>query len=80
MAKNFIVYLDTGRNQQRDAANLEITDRLPKEYFPKVEEAHPGALASSRRRLLRLLRSAVRRAPVRLDSDALRRRNLFGRM
>ena len=26
--------------------NLDITDRLPEEYFPKVEEAHPGALAS----------------------------------
>jgi len=46
MAKNFIVYPDGGRNQQTDAANLDITDRLPEEYFPKVEEAHPGALAS----------------------------------
>jgi hypothetical protein len=27
-------------------ANLEITDRLPEEYFPAVETAHPGALAS----------------------------------
>ena len=26
--------------------NLDITDRLPEEYFPKVEAAHPGALAS----------------------------------
>jgi len=26
--------------------NLDISDRLPEEYFPKVEEAHPGALAS----------------------------------
>lgn len=26
--------------------NLDIRDRLPEEYFPKVEEAHPGALAS----------------------------------
>jgi len=26
--------------------NLQITDRLPEEYFPKVEAAHPGALAS----------------------------------
>ncbi|MEB3186594.1 MAG: DUF262 domain-containing protein [bacterium] len=26
--------------------NLDITDRLPEEYFPKIEEAHPGALAS----------------------------------
>lgn len=26
--------------------NLVITDRLPEEYFPKVEAAHPGALAS----------------------------------
>jgi hypothetical protein len=26
--------------------NLVITDRLPEEYFPKVELAHPGALAS----------------------------------
>lgn len=26
--------------------NLDITDRLPEEYFPKVEEAHPGALTS----------------------------------
>ena len=26
--------------------NLNITDRLPEEYFPKVEAAHPGALAS----------------------------------
>lgn len=26
--------------------NLDITDRLPEEYFPMVEAAHPGALAS----------------------------------
>jgi hypothetical protein len=26
--------------------NLDISDRLPEDYFPKVEEAHPGALAS----------------------------------
>ena len=26
--------------------NLDISDRLPEEYFPKVEAAHPGALAS----------------------------------
>jgi hypothetical protein len=26
--------------------NLDITDRLPEEYFPEVEAAHPGALAS----------------------------------
>lgn len=26
--------------------NLDISDRLPEEYFPKVEQAHPGALAS----------------------------------
>lgn len=26
--------------------NLNITDRLPEEYFPRVETAHPGALAS----------------------------------
>ncbi|HZW06325.1 MAG TPA: DUF262 domain-containing protein [Phycisphaerales bacterium] len=26
--------------------NLNIRDRLPSEYFPKVEKAHPGALAS----------------------------------
>jgi hypothetical protein len=26
--------------------NLVITDRLPSEYFPAVEQAHPGALAS----------------------------------
>jgi len=26
--------------------NLVITDRLPEEYFPAVEEAHPGSLAS----------------------------------
>jgi len=26
--------------------NLNITDRLPEEYFPKIEVTHPGALAS----------------------------------
>ena len=26
--------------------NLSISDRLPEEYFPEVEENHPGALAS----------------------------------
>lgn len=26
--------------------NLDISDRLPQEYFPEVEKAHPGALAS----------------------------------
>lgn len=26
--------------------NLDIRDRLPQEYFPKIEKAHPGALAS----------------------------------
>ena len=26
--------------------NLDIRDRLPEEYFPKIEKAHPGALAS----------------------------------
>jgi hypothetical protein len=26
--------------------NLVISDRLPEEYFPQVEQAHPGALAS----------------------------------
>lgn len=26
--------------------NLKISDRLPEEYFPEVEAAHPGALAS----------------------------------
>ena len=26
--------------------NLDISDRLPSAYFPEVEEAHPGALAS----------------------------------
>jgi hypothetical protein len=26
--------------------NLDISDRLPEDYFPKVEAAHPGALAS----------------------------------
>jgi hypothetical protein len=26
--------------------NLDILDRLPEEYFPEIEQAHPGALAS----------------------------------
>ena len=26
--------------------NLQISDRLPEEYFPEIENAHPGALAS----------------------------------
>jgi hypothetical protein len=26
--------------------NLSISDRLPEEYFPEIEKAHPGALAS----------------------------------
>lgn len=26
--------------------NLDISDRLPEEYFPEVERAHPGALAT----------------------------------
>jgi hypothetical protein len=26
--------------------NLDISDRLPEEYFPKIEQAHPGALES----------------------------------
>lgn len=26
--------------------NLNISDRLPEEYFPEIEHAHPGALAS----------------------------------
>ncbi|MFH1737713.1 MAG: DUF262 domain-containing protein [bacterium] len=26
--------------------NLDILDRLPEEYFPEIEKAHPGALAS----------------------------------
>ena len=26
--------------------NLQISDRLPEEYFPEIESAHPGALAS----------------------------------
>lgn len=26
--------------------NLNISDRLPEEYFPEIERAHPGALAS----------------------------------
>jgi hypothetical protein len=26
--------------------NLDISDRLPEDYFPEVERAHPGALAS----------------------------------
>lgn len=31
---------------QTKETNLEITDRLPEEYFPKFEERHPGGLAS----------------------------------
>jgi len=31
---------------QTKNTNLEIRDRLPKDYFPEVEAAHPGALAS----------------------------------
>ena len=27
-------------------ANLDIRDRLPEKYFPQIEQAHPGALAS----------------------------------
>jgi len=27
-------------------ANLDISDRLPEQYFPQIERAHPGALAS----------------------------------
>jgi hypothetical protein len=27
-------------------ANLDISDRLPEQYFPQIEQAHPGALAS----------------------------------
>ncbi len=27
-------------------ANLDIRDRLPEEYFPQIEQKHPGALAS----------------------------------
>ncbi len=27
-------------------ANLDIRDRLPEAYFPQIEQAHPGALAS----------------------------------
>jgi hypothetical protein len=27
-------------------ANLDISDRLPEDYFPQIEDAHPGALAS----------------------------------
>lgn len=30
---------------QKDT-NLDITNRYPEEYFPKIEEKHPGALAS----------------------------------
>ena len=26
--------------------NLDISDRLPEEYFPAIERTHPGALAS----------------------------------
>lgn len=28
------------------STNLEITDRLPEEYFPAIERLHPGALAT----------------------------------
>lgn len=31
---------------QTKETNLEITDRLPEEYFPKFEARHPGGLAS----------------------------------
>ena len=31
---------------QTKETNLEISDRLPEEYFPKFEERHPGGLAS----------------------------------
>ncbi len=31
---------------QTKQTNLEISDRPPAEYFPKVESSHPGALAS----------------------------------
>src|SRR5690554_5380027 len=34
-----------GRTLTKDT-NLNIADQLPEEYFPKVEAAHPGALAS----------------------------------
>jgi len=26
--------------------NLNISDRLPRDYFPEIERNHPGALAS----------------------------------
>lgn len=31
---------------QTKETNLDISDRLPEEYFPEIEERHPGALAS----------------------------------
>lgn len=31
---------------QTKETNLKISDRLPEEYFPEIEEKHPGALAS----------------------------------
>lgn len=31
---------------QTKDTNLVISDRLPEEYFPEIEKAHPGALAS----------------------------------
>lgn len=31
---------------QTKETNLEISDRLPEEYFPKFEQRHPGGLAS----------------------------------
>ena len=31
---------------QTQGTNLSISNRLPVEYFPEIEEAHPGALAS----------------------------------
>lgn len=31
---------------QTKGTNLDISNRFPEEYFPEIEEAHPGALAS----------------------------------
>jgi len=31
---------------QTKETNLDISDRLPQDYFPKIEKKHPGALAS----------------------------------
>lgn len=31
---------------QTKGTNLDITDRLPEEYFPEIEKNHPGTLAS----------------------------------